>query len=173
MAAQRSPKPLVRVRVLAPLPKNMLYLGADHRGFYLKEKIKEFLDSKKIQYQDLGNFKFDELDDYPDWAIKVAKKIMENPKKNVGILICGTGLGMTIVANKFKGIRAGTVFSSYLAKRGKEEDDLNVFVLASDLTDENTSFRIIEEILKTNFKLEEKYIRRIKKINKIEKNNFK
>ncbi|MGE4554813.1 MAG: RpiB/LacA/LacB family sugar-phosphate isomerase [Candidatus Paceibacterota bacterium] len=151
----------------------MVYLGADHRGFYLKEKIKEFLKDKKVPFEDLGNLQYEKDDDYPDWGKKVAEAVSKNPQKNVGILICGSGLGMTIVANKFKGVRAGTVFSSYLTKRGKEEDDLNVFVLASDLTDESTAFRIIEEILKSKPKIEEKYARRVKKIEEIEKNNFK
>ena len=151
----------------------MLYLGADHRGFYLKGKIKEFLKDKKIPFEDLGNFIYEEEDDYPDWAEKVAKKVQEDPKENIGLLICGTGIGMTIVANKFKGIRAGTVFSAYLTERGKKEDDLNVFVLAGDLTDEATALRIVKAILKTEFSREEKYQRRILKIEKIEKNHFK
>ena len=62
----------------------MIYLGADHRGFYLKEKIKEYLDSKKISYQDLGNFQFEENDDYPDWARKVALAVQKKPKKILG-----------------------------------------------------------------------------------------
>lgn len=151
----------------------MIFLGADHRGFYLKEKIKEFLEDKKVSFKDLGNFQYEEGDDYPDFAEKVAKEVQKNLKDNIGILVCGTGLGMSVVANKFKGIRAGTVFSSYLAKRGKEEDDLNVFVVSGDLTDEGTALRIINEILKTKFLQEEKYIRRIRKIEKIEQNNFK
>lgn len=151
----------------------MIFLGADHRGFYLKEKIKEFLTDKKIPFQDLGNFQYEEDDDYPDFAEKVAKEVQKDLTKNLGILICGTGLGMSIVANKFKGIRAGTVFSSYLAKRGKEEDDLNIFVLAGDLTDEGTALRIVNEIIKTRFLKKERYLRRIEKIKKIEKNNFK
>jgi len=151
----------------------MIYLGADHRGFYLKEKIKEYLDSKKISYQDLGNFQFEENDDYPDWARKVALAVQKNPQKDTGFLICGSGLGMNIVANKFKGVRAGLVFSGYLAKRGKEEDNLNVFVLAGDLTDENTAFRIVEEALSSKFSQEKKYQRRVRKIKQIEKENFK
>jgi len=142
----------------------MIYLGADHRGYNLKEDLKKFLEQEKIKFQDLGNLKYDEEDDYPDFAKKVAEKISSNSKKDKGILICGTGIGMSIVANKFKEVRAGLCLSGYMAKRAVEEDGINILCLAADITDAGTSEKIIKEWLKAKFKNEERYKRRIKKI---------
>ena len=149
----------------------MIYLGTDHRGYNLKEEIKKFLEQEKIKFQDLGNLKYDEEDDYPDFAKKVVKKVLSNPKKDKGILICGTGIGMSIAANKFKGIKAGLCLSGYMAKRAIEEDDINILCLAADITDVGTTKKIIKEWLKAKFKNEERYKRRIKKILEIEKLN--
>ncbi len=149
----------------------MLYLGADHRGYYLKEAIKEFLKSRKVEFEDLGNAQYDKDDDYPDYAELLAKEVLKNEKENKGILICGTGVGMSIVANKFKGIRAGLCLSGYLAKRAKEEDDINVLCLAADITDEKTSQTIIKEWLKTSFLSEKRHQRRLEKIKKVEEEN--
>jgi len=142
----------------------MIYLGADHRGYSLKEEIKKFLEQEKIKFQDLGNLEYDKKDDYPDFAKKVAEKVSSNLKKDKGILVCGTGIGMSIVANKFKGIRAGLCLSGYMARRAVEEDDINILCLAADITDSGTSKKIIKEWLKAKFKNEEPYKRRIKKI---------
>jgi len=149
----------------------MLYLGADHRGYYLKEAIKEFLKSRKVEFEDLGNAQYDKDDDYPDYAELLAKEVLKNEKENKGILICGTGVGMSIVANKFKGIRAGLCLSGYLAKRAKEEDDINVLCLAADITDEKTSQTIIKDWLKTSFFSEKRHQRRLEKIKKVEEEN--
>ncbi len=142
----------------------MIYLGTDHRGYNLKEGLKKFLEQEKIKFQDLGNLKYNEEDDYPDFAKKVAEKISSNPKEDKGVLICGTGIGMSIVANKFKEVRAGLCLSGYMAKRAVEEDDINILCLAADITDAGTSEKIIKEWLKAKFKNEERYKRRIKKI---------
>jgi ribose 5-phosphate isomerase B len=144
----------------------MLYLGTDHRGYYLKEKIKGYLLSQKQEFKDLGNFSYDQNDDYPDFAQKVAKLVQKNSQKDQGILICGTGVGMCIAANKFKNIRAGLCLSSWMAQKAREDDNINVLCLAADLTDENTAFRIISTFLKTPFLNEAKYKRRLKKIEK-------
>jgi ribose 5-phosphate isomerase B len=147
---------------------NMLYLGADHRGFYLKEEIKDFLNKEKIEFVDLGNSKYDLEDDYPDFAIKVALKVSEG-KKNQGILICGSGIGMSIVANKFKGIRAGLCLSDLIAKEAKKAIDINILCLAADSTEPAKAKLIVSQWLKANFKQEPRYLRRIKKINELPK----
>jgi len=145
----------------------MIYLGADHRGYNLKEELKKFLEQKKVKFQDLGNLEYDEEDDYPDFAKKVAEKISSNSKKDKGILICGTGIGMSIVANKFKEVRAGICLSGYMAKRAVEEDNINILCLAADITDTGTSEKIIKEWLKAKFKNEERHKRRLEKIAKL------
>lgn len=142
----------------------MIYLGADHRGYNLKEEIKKFLELEKIKFKDLGNLDYVENDDYPDFAKKVTEKISSNLKEDKGILVCGTGIGMSIAANKFKGIRAGLCLSGYMAKKAVEANDINILCLAADITDAGTSKKIIQEWLKAKFKNEERYKRRLKKI---------
>lgn len=146
----------------------MIYLGADHRGYNLKEGIKKFLNQEKIKFKDLGNLEYDENDDYPDFAAKVAEKVSSNPEKDKGILICGTGIGTSIVANKFKAIRAGLCLSGYMAEKAKQANDINVLCLAADITDLVTAEKIIKVWLKTSFSNKERYSRRIKKIQEIE-----
>ena len=83
----------------------MLYIGADHRGYKLKEILRVYLQELGYDFEDLGNKELNPDDDYPDFALGVAKKVAENPDENRGILICGSGVGVDIVANKIKGIR--------------------------------------------------------------------
>jgi len=147
----------------------MLYLGADHRGYYLKENIKEFLNSKKIKFQDLGNFIYDKNDDYPDFAKLVAKKVSQKPKANFGILICGSGQGVCIVANKYSQVRAALCLSSWMVQKARQDDAINILCLAADVTDPQTAFRIIKTFLKTHTSQDERYQRRLKKITQIEK----
>lgn len=142
----------------------MLYLGSDHRGLELKEYIKEYLQKKKIKFVDLGNKIYEPEDDYPDFAKKVSKEVQKNPQKNRGILICGSGIGMSISANRFKKIRAGLALSYWMAEDGRREDDINILVLAANYTDPGTAIRILESFLKTGLEKSEKRIRRIKKI---------
>jgi len=113
----------------------MLYIGADHKGFYLKEKIKEFLKTANIDFQDIGAFKYNKDDDYVDFASQVAKEVQKNPKQNKGIIICGTGIGNVIVANKFKNIRATQALTALMAQRSREHNDANILSLAADFTD--------------------------------------
>ena len=149
-----------------------IYLGADHRGFQLKEKLKKNLEGKNYEVVDLGNDHYDEQDDYPDFAIKVAEKVLENLENNRGILICGSGAGMTIVANKFKDIRAALACSAEMAKMFKDNDDVNILVLASDFIDFQQALKIVEIWLKTPFSQDlskkEVYEHRLNKIKQIE-----
>ena len=87
----------------------MIYIGADHRGYKLKEALKDYLKELNLEYEDLGALQIIFDDDYPDYAILVAKKVSENPRENRGILICGSGVGVDIVANKFKGVRSALI----------------------------------------------------------------
>lgn len=140
----------------------MIYLAADHRGFELKEKIKKWLDEWGEEFRDLGNDHYDPEDDYPDFATAVAKRVEE--KKAMGIVICGSGVGVSIVANRFPGIRCGLGFSVEQIRKAREDDDINCLALAVDFTDEEEVEKIIEAFLKTKFSGQEKKKRRIKKI---------
>lgn len=148
----------------------MIYLASDHRGYELKEKIKKWLKNWQYEFADLGNDHLDAEDDYSDFAIKVAKKISKGKKGNkddMGILSCGSGVGMDIVANRLEGVRCGLGFSPQQIRIAKRDDDLNCLSLAADFVSEDEAKRIIEMFLETKFASGEKYGRRIKKIEKI------
>ncbi|MBI2052441.1 MAG: RpiB/LacA/LacB family sugar-phosphate isomerase [Candidatus Sungbacteria bacterium] len=147
----------------------MIYIGSDHRGYNLKEYLKDYLAKSKIPFKDVGNHKFDPEDDYPDFAFKVAQEVAKNPVENTGVMICSSGLGMVVAANKVKGIRAGLALNEWLAQHGRENDDLNVLSLASDQTDFSMAEKILKVWLESKFNGGEKYQRRVEKIKEFEK----
>lgn len=146
----------------------MLYLGADHRGFQLKETIKAFLQERNFAFEDLGAFEYNKDDDYPDFALAVAKSVAENPKENRGILLCGSGMGMDVVANKVKGVRATVAYSPESAAHARANDDVHIITLAGDILSEEQAKGIVTIFLNTKFSGEERHLRRIEKIKKIE-----
>ena len=145
-----------------------VYLGADHRGFYLKEEIKKYLKKVKVDFEDLGNKVFEPEDDYPDFAIFAAKKVAQN-KRSRGILICGSGVGVCVVANKIKGIRAGQAFNARQTKHIRLADDINILCLDGDRLRKEEARDIVKTFLITKFSGLLRYKRRIQKIGKIER----
>ena len=117
-----------------------IFISSDHAGFKLKEYIKIFLLKKKIDFQDLGP-KRDNNVDYPDYAHKVARKVKMN-KNNVGILVCGSGTGMNIVANKHKNIRAAQCFNLKSTKLSRLHNDANIITLGSRLLTKKKRFKV-------------------------------
>lgn len=148
----------------------MLYIGADHRGFELKELLKKYLKSKGVPFEDAGNDHLDVEDDYVDFAVKVAGRVSKDPT-TMGILVCGSGVGVDIVANKFKGVRSALVFDITRAKQSREHEAANVLCLGSDVTEEQTAIQIVDTFLNTPFSNEDRHIRRVAKIEDIEKNH--
>lgn len=148
----------------------MIYLGADHRGFKLKETLKAFLEEEGYEFGDLGNTVHDPNDDYPDFAAAVAQKVSENPKENKGILLCATGVGMNIVANKFRGVRSAVVWSDSkeLIRCSREHSDSNALSLPAGYLTEDQAKRIVKLWLETPFSGEERHQRRIQKIRDLE-----
>ena len=146
---------------------SVVYVGADHRGFNLKNKVVEFLRDKENKVKDLGPTKYDQDDDYSDMAIKLAEKVVRENTK--GILICGSGVGICISANKVDGARAALATSEKQARLARTDDDANILCLSADLVNEEINFEIVKSFLETVFASEEKYIRRINKIKKYEK----
>jgi ribose 5-phosphate isomerase B len=144
----------------------VIYIGADHRGFAHKKSIKEYLAGLGYTVVDMGNENYDELDDYPDFAEKVAEKISIGGGR--GILICGSGAGVDIVANKFPGVRSALVFNTEQAIDVRADDDANILSLAADYTTKEDAKKIISLWLSTDFSGEEKYKRRLKKIEQLE-----
>lgn len=146
----------------------MIFLGTDHRGFALKQKIKEWLGEWGYDYEDLGAFEYNKDDDYPDFAKAVAEKVAPMPGAK-GILICGSGIGVSIAANKIKGIRAGTAASPEQVKASVNDEDLNVLTISADYTSEATAKEIIKTFLETKFSGDKRHVRRLKKIKELEK----
>jgi len=148
-----------------------IIIGADHRGFNLKEFLKEKLKNEGYEVIDCGNLVYDPEDDYSDFAFKVGESVKENPG-SLGILICGSGAGVCFSVNKIKGIRGALAMNPEMAKIIKADDDINVLCLASDFTEENLAWEIVKAFLETKFKNEEKYLRRIKKVEDYENKNY-
>ena len=142
----------------------MIYLGADHRGFQLKEEIKKFLAEKKYQFEDMGNFAYDPSDDYTDFAKLVAQKVSEKPEEHKGVLICGSGVGVDITANKFNGVRSALADDIATAKQSREHDDANVLSLPANEVGFELAKQILETWLTAPFSNGEKYKRRIDKM---------
>jgi len=147
----------------------MLYIASDHGGFKLKEYLKNFLRKSKVKFTDLGSKKFDPTDDYPDFAELVARKVSRNPKKDLGILVCRSGQGVCIVANKFKHVRAGLVWNVPEAKFSRNDDMSNILCLPSDHISPHTAEKIVAVWLTTPYSTQERHIRRVKKISQLEK----
>lgn len=148
-----------------------IYLGADHRGFALKTRLKQALATEAYDVVDLGAPSFVQDDDYPDYAAAVAKKVAEDPARNRGIVICGSGFGVDVVANKFDGVRAGLAMSPDHVYMGRHDDDINVLAVAADFMDESAVVQVVKTFLSTPFAKEEKYTRRLQKIGQIELDN--
>ncbi len=145
-----------------------IYLGADHGGFALKERLKAALKTEAYDVVDLGAAAPTIDDDYPDYAAPVARKVAEAPDAARGIVICRSGFGVDIVANKFPGVRAGLAMSPDHAYQGRHDDDVNVLALAADFIDEVAAVKTAKVFLTTPFAKEEKYSRRLSKISQIE-----
>lgn len=148
----------------------MIAIGCDHGGYKLKEEIKKYLEEKEITYIDIGTYT-EERTDYPIYAQKVAEKILSK-ECDKGILVCRSGAGMTIVANKFKGIRAANIHNEEEAKFAKADDNINVITLGGDYLTVNEAICIIRNWLGTEFK-GGKYQERLEMITKIESENMK
>ena len=138
-----------------------IYIASDHGGFNLKQQIiKKFFN--KIKFQDLGTKDSKIPVNYPDFAHKLCKQVAKN-KNHVGILVCGSGVGMSIAANKNKGIRAALCYSVKNAKLSRLHNDANVITLGERLIKKTVALKCVESFLKTEFE-GGRHIKRIKKI---------
>ena len=144
----------------------MIALGADHGGYALKEEIKKHLKEIGREFKDFGTFS-EESVDYPDYAAKVCGAIVDGTCSE-GILCCGTGIGMSIAANKIKGIRAAHLTDCYSAKMSKQHNNANVICLGGRITGVDLAIMIVDEYLNAKF-LGERHQRRIDKIDLLDK----
>ena len=138
-----------------------IFISSDHAGFKLKELIKKHLKKKKLNFQDLGP-NYENSVDYPDYAHKVAKKVKVN-RNNIGILVCGSGTGMNIVANKHKNIRAAQCFNLKSTKLSRLHNDANIITLGSRLISKKNALKFVSVFLNTKFS-GGRHLRRIKRI---------
>lgn len=143
-----------------------IFLGSDHAGFKFKEKIKKVLDKKNISYEDCGTYSENPCD-YPDYAFLVGKHVAQTPDSK-GILVCGTGAGMCIAANKVEGIRAAEAHDVYTAKMSREHNDSNILCLQARKVKFTETERIVSTWLKTKFSKEVRHLRRVQKISAYE-----
>jgi ribose 5-phosphate isomerase B len=145
-------------------------IGADHAGFELKEKIKQYLVRKGIEANDRGTHSADSVD-YPDYARLVGEEVAAK-RVDSGILICGTGIGMAIAANKIPGVRAAKVDSELEAQLSREHNDANVLAVGARILDEGTACRIVDSWLSASFS-GGRHQRRVEKISEMEKNEYR
>jgi len=138
----------------------LLYLASDHAGYDLKEKLKKFLTKSKISFKDLGTNSKNVVD-YPDYAKKLIKNIKKNDK---GILICGTGTGMVIAANRSKKIRAAGIYDNYTAKMARHDNDANVICLRGRKFSSNKNLKLVKIFLNSKFSNIHRHKKRIKKL---------
>lgn len=140
----------------------MIYIAADHRGFRLKEELKKWLETELYEFRDLGAAEYNREDDYPEIAFKLGETVIKENAR--GILICGSGSGASIAANKVVGIRAGLCTSVKQASAAKSDDNINILCLSADWVSQEDNLKITETFLKTLFSTEERHLRRINQI---------
>src|SRR3989338_8995021 len=148
-----------------------IYLASDHGGFELKKKIISFLKmkkNKKYSLKDLGPFSYNPVDDYPDYAIPLAKSVAHD-KKSIGIVLCKNGQGVCIAVNKVKGIRGVTGFSKEMVASTRADDHANVVCLPASYLSEKEVKEIVILFLKTPFSGAKRHQRRLAKVRKLER----
>lgn len=144
----------------------MIFLGSDHRGYEMKEKIKTWLTGWGMDFTDIGPISYQAEDDYPDFVAIVAEKVAQDPLNNRGIVLGATGQGEAMVANRRRGIRAAVLYAynEDIVKLSREHNAANVLSLGASFISEDDAKKAIELWLKTDFSDEERHVRRIAKI---------
>jgi ribose 5-phosphate isomerase B len=146
----------------------MLYIASDHGGYQLKKYLLRFIEKQlKMKVEDLGPLKYEEGDDFPDFAIPLAKKVASK-KDDLGILICKTGHGVCLAANKVTGVRAILGYSIEAAEKGRKEEKANVLCLAGAVITDEHAAAMVKRFLETSFEANERHMRRLAKIEALE-----
>lgn len=142
-------------------------IGADHAGFALKQKLGDYLHELGHAVIDLGTMNQDPVD-YPDYAEAVGKAVLQG-QADRGVLICGSGVGASVAANKLPGIRAAVCHDTYSARQGVEHDDMNILVFGARIIGEELARELVRAFLAARFTAEERHVRRVGKIKALEK----
>jgi ribose 5-phosphate isomerase B len=151
--------------------KMKIALGSDHGGYQLKENLKKYLKELNVEYKDFG-CNSEKSVDYPDIGFKIAREV-KNRNYDKGILICGTGIGMSIVANKIRGIRASLCHDVFSARYAREHNDANILTLGGRVIDSGLAKEIVKVWLNTDFSGEERHLKRLNKIKQEEDKIYK
>ncbi len=146
-------------------------IAADHGGFELKVQLVAALTFAGYVVKDFGAFELKDGDDYPDFVIPLAKAVSSGEITR-GVAICGSGVGACIAANKVHGVRAALITDSFSAHQGVEDDDMNVMCLGGGVTGPALAWELVQAFLTSDFKAEEKYIRRLNKVALLEKDGL-
>lgn len=146
----------------------IIYIGADHQGFELKNHLKGILAQRGYTVVDLGNQSLDPDDDYPQFAKKVAEKVSIDFERSKGIVVCGSGVGVDIVANKYPNVRSALAATPDQAFDSRTDDDTNVLALAARYASKEIAEKIVLTWIQTPFAEEERHMRRLKQIGEIE-----
>ena len=141
-------------------------LGSDHAGFRLKNELAEFVQSLGHEVIDVGTHTTDPVD-YPDYAEAVGRSVVEN-KADRAILLCGSGIGASVAANKVPGVRAGLAHDTYSAHQGVEHDDMNVLVIGARVVGPELAHEVVRAFLKAQYSGEERHERRLQKVKALE-----
>ena len=147
------------------MKSSIVYIGSDHAGFALKQEVRKHLGGQQYKVIDLGVFAAEPPADYPDIAHEVAEKVRENHSAR-GILICGTGIGMCMAANKIKGIRAAVCESEATVEMSRRHNDANVLCLGGRVVKGPAALKMVDVFMNTAFENEERHARRVEKIEK-------
>jgi len=134
----------------------------------LKGKIAKWLAGREYEFEDMGAYEYDHDDDYVDFAIAVAQKVAVSSERSRGMVMCGSGVGVDIAANKIFGVRCGLGFSEDQVHAARKEDNINVLALAADNCDPDQGLKLVEKFLDTEFVMQDRYLRRLEKIARIE-----
>ena len=146
-------------------------VGGDHAGFEMKNLIAEHVRALGHTVDDAGAYEYDALDDFPDFSEAVAVRVVDGRAER-GLIICGSGVGASVAANKVRGIRAGLCHDTYSARQGVEHDDMNVVCIGARIIGEELAKEVVTAFLSASFiKEEEKYVRRLDKVLAIERRN--
>lgn len=152
-----------------------IYIGSDHRGFALKQKLVPWLQERGHEVVDCGNDHLEPLDDYVDFSKSVATKLQSQllvtsnqiPQNSFGILLCGSGIGAAIAANRHKGVRCALGFDVEQVHHGRQNDHINCLSIPAEYIDEKNAQEMITVFLESTPKQEEKYLRRVKKLDEM------
>ena len=146
-------------------------VGGDHAGFEMKNLIAEHVRALGHTVVDAGAYEYDALDDFPDFSEAVAVRVADGRAER-GLVVCGSGVGASVAANKVRGIRAGLCHDTYSARQGVEHDDMNVVCIGSRIIGEELAKEVVSAFLSASFiESEEKYVRRLNKVLDIERRN--